>query len=61
MVIERIPHPVFVVDRDRVVDRSLPDRVTDPVDLVLERELRRMHPDHDKPVATIVLRPGPHK
>jgi hypothetical protein len=47
VVVERAPHVVVVVDRDRVADRSLPDRVADAVDLVFEGELRRVDPDDE--------------
>ena len=51
------PDLVVVVDRDRVVDRSLLDRLPHAVDLVLERELRRVDSDDDKPVVSVGLRP----
>jgi hypothetical protein len=38
-----------VVDRDRVVDRSLLRRLPHAVDLVLERELRRVDSGEDHP------------
>ena len=44
MVVEGIPDRVAVVDRDGVVDRALADRFAHAVDLVLERELRRVDP-----------------
>jgi hypothetical protein len=49
MVVEGAPDFVVVVDRDRV-DRPRLDRPPHTVDVVLERELRRVYPDHDQPV-----------
>jgi hypothetical protein len=48
---------VVVVDRHRVVDLSLVGRLPHAVDLVLERELRRVDPDDDQPVVPVGLRP----
>ena len=58
VVVEGAPDLVVVVDRDRVVDRSLLRRLAHEVDLVLERELRRVDSDDDQPVVSIGLRPG---
>ena len=55
---EGAPDLVVVVDRDRVVDLSLLRRLPDAVDLVLERELRRVDSDDDQPVVPVGLRPG---
>ena len=57
VVVERAPDRVVVVDRDRIVDLSLPDRLPDAIDLVLEGELRRVDTDHDQPVVPVCLRP----
>ena len=54
---ERAPDRVVVVDRDRVVDRSIHGRVADEFDVVLEGELRRVDSDHDQPVLSVRLRP----
>src|SRR3954454_24387713 len=59
LVAEGAPDPVVAVDGHRIVDRSFLRRLLDPVDLVLERELRRVDSDHDQPVVPIGLRPGP--
>ena len=59
VVVERVPDVVVVVDRDRVVDPSLRRRLPHPVDLVLERELRRVDADDDQPVVSVGLRPRP--
>src|SRR4029453_3845281 len=53
------PDLVLVVNRDRVVDAALSGRLPYAVDLVLERELRRVNPDDDQPVAPVGLPPGP--
>jgi hypothetical protein len=58
VVVEPVPDLVLVVDRGRVVDRSLLRRLPHVVDLVLERELRRVDSDHDQPVVSVGLRPG---
>ena len=57
VVAERAPYPIVVVDRDRVVDRSLLRRAPHEVDVVLERELRRVDADDDQPVVSVGLRP----
>ena len=57
VVVERAPDVVVVVDRDRVVDLSLLDRLPDAVDLVFEGELRRVDPDDDESVVAVGLRP----
>jgi hypothetical protein len=44
---EGAPDLVAGVDGDRVVDRSLLGRLAHTVDLMLERELRRVDSDHD--------------
>ncbi len=48
-VVERAPHRVVVVDRDRIVDPHLLRRAADVLDLVLDGELGRVHADHDEP------------
>ena len=47
---ERVPDRVVAVDRHRVVDPSLLDRLLHEVDLVLEGELGRVDADDDQPV-----------
>ena len=47
-----------VVDRDRIVDAHLLEGGTDLLDVVLERELRRVRADHHQPVVAIPLVPG---
>ncbi|HTT91467.1 MAG TPA: hypothetical protein VMF65_18065 [Acidimicrobiales bacterium] len=44
MVVEGRPDLIVVVQRERVVDASLRDRLRDAVDLVLEEELRGVGP-----------------
>ena len=61
VVVEGAPDPVVVVDRDRVVDLPLLRRLAHEIDLVLERELRRVDPDHDQPVVLVGLRPRAHE
>jgi hypothetical protein len=58
VVVEGAPDRVVVVERDRIVDFALLDRRPHAVDLMLERELRRVHADHDQPVVSVGLRPG---
>jgi hypothetical protein len=58
VVVEGAPHRVIVVDRHRIVDLALPRRLPHAIDLVLERELRRVDSDHDQPVVSVALRPG---
>ena len=59
VVVERGPDRVVVVERDGVVDASFLHRLPDPVDLVLEGELRGVDSDHDQSVVPVGLRPGP--
>jgi hypothetical protein len=53
VIVEGAPDLVAVVDRDRVVDRSLLRRPSHAVDVMLERELRRVDSDHDQPVVSV--------
>src|SRR5918994_1181454 len=48
-VVEGAPDFEVVVDRDRVVDPPLRRRLPNTVDVVLERELRRVDSDDDQP------------
>jgi hypothetical protein len=59
VIVKGGPDLVVVVNRDRVVDTALSGRLPYAVDLVLERELRRVNPDDDQPVASVDLPPGP--
>jgi hypothetical protein len=52
----RVPNAIVIVHCDRVVDFSLLPCLPDAVDLVLERELRRVNPDDKKSIA-VGLRP----
>jgi hypothetical protein len=52
VVVEGAPDRVVVIERDRVVDRRLRRCPLDAFEIVLERELRRVHPDYDQPVVT---------
>jgi hypothetical protein len=54
---EGAPDLVAVVDRDRVVDRSLLRRAPHEVDVVLERKLRRVDSDDYQTVVPVGLRP----
>ena len=57
MVVERAPHRVVAVDRDREVDRHVPDGHPNVVDVLLERELGRMDADHDQSLLLVLVRP----
>jgi hypothetical protein len=59
-VLERPPDREVVVDHDREGDPELVDRMADVVELVLERELGRVRPDHDEPAVAIALGPRVH-
>ena len=59
VVVEGAPDRVVVVGRDGVVDRSVLRRLAHAVELVLERELRRVDADDDQPVGPVRLRPRP--
>ena len=53
VVRERAPDLVVVVDRDRVVDRSLLRCASHAFDVVLEGELGRVDADDDQPVVAV--------
>jgi hypothetical protein len=55
VVVEAAPDGVVVVEHNRIVDGARLHRLLHAFDLVLERELRRMHADHDQPVVTVGL------
>jgi hypothetical protein len=55
VVVERAPELVAVVDSDRIVDCSLLGRLAHAVDLVFERELRRVDSDDHQPVVSVGL------
>jgi hypothetical protein len=55
---EGAPDLVVVVGRDRIVDLAFLHRLPHAVDVVLERELGRVDPDHEQPVVSVRLRPG---
>ena len=57
VVVEGAPDLVVVVDRDGVADPSLRRRLPHAVDVVLERELRRVDADDDQPVVPIGIGP----
>ena len=59
-VVERPPDGVLAVDRHRVVDAQVLDRVANVVDVLLEFELGRVHADHDEALALVFLGPGAH-
>ena len=59
VVRERPPDRVVAVERDRVADAHVLHGATNVVDVPLERELRRVNPDHDQPLIRVALRPGP--
>ena len=52
-VVERLPDRIVVIGGHRVIDRSIIDRSPDPLDRVLERELRGVDADYGQPVITI--------
>ena len=60
VVVEGRPDGVVVVDRDRVVDLTRVDCLPYALDLVLERELRRVDADDDQPVVSVGPRPRAH-
>src|SRR3954452_1329167 len=55
---EGIPGRVVVVDRDRILDGHLPRGAADVVEVPLERELGRVHPDHHEPLIPVLPGPG---
>ena len=57
VVRERLPDRVVVVDRDRIRDAHLAQRLADVLQVVLERELGRVHADRDEPVIPVGLVP----
>jgi hypothetical protein len=50
---EGSPDFIVVVNRDRVIDCSLPRRLPHAFDVALERELRRVDADDDEPVVSV--------
>jgi hypothetical protein len=57
---ERVPDRVVVVDRDWPRDAHLPECYPDVLEVVLERELGRVHPDHHESVVPVSLLPRAH-
>jgi len=57
---EGAPDRVVVVLRDRVVDVPHLHRLPHEVEVMLERELRRVDPDDDQPVVSVPARPCAH-
>jgi hypothetical protein len=51
------PDLVVVVGGDRIIDSPLLCRLAHQLELVLERELRRMDSDYDQSVVSVRLRP----
>ena len=58
LVRERPPDREIVVDRDRVFDAHRIQGRLDLLDVVLERELRRVRADHDQPGVPVLPLPG---
>src|SRR5438093_11313986 len=55
---ECLPDLVVAVDGDRIVDLPRLYRPPDVVEVVLEREFRRVHPDRHEPLVPVPMRPG---
>ena len=60
LVPERVPGPVVVVERHRVRDSEPAHGAADVARHVLERELGRVHADHDEALVVVRLVPGLH-
>ena len=60
LVAERPPDGVLAVDRHRVVDAHVRDRLAYVVDVLLELELRRVNADHHQAPTLVLLGPGAH-
>ena len=58
MVREGVPDRIPVVDGDRILNGHGHKRLTDVVEVALERELGRVHADDDEPEIPILLGPG---
>jgi hypothetical protein len=58
VVRERVPDGVVVVGGHGIVDPHRLHLLTDVPEVVLERELRRVHAEHDEPVLLVLLAPG---
>ncbi len=58
LVCERPPDGELVVDRDRVFDAHRIEGRLDLLDVVLERELRRVRADHDQSLVPVLPLPG---
>src|SRR4051794_9454441 len=55
---ERAPDLVVIVGRDGVADGSVPRRLLDAVEIVLEGELGGVYSNDDQPVVAVGPRPG---
>src|SRR5215211_4806273 len=55
---ERIPDPIVVVDRDRVVDLQVRGGSADVGEVVLEPELGGVDAEHDQPLVLVLVGPG---
>jgi hypothetical protein len=58
LVLEGIPDGMVAVHRDGVAHSEGLGSPADVVDVLLESELRGVHPDHDQPPIPVFLRPG---
>jgi len=57
VVAERTPDPIVAVDRDWILDPHVFRGLADVVDVLLERELRRVHANGDQPPIVVLLGP----
>src|SRR5689334_5606792 len=58
VIVERTPDPILAVERSRIVDALVLCHSPDVVQILLEAELRCVHPDDNEPLFFVFLGPG---
>ena len=60
LVVEGPPDRVVIVERNGITDLEIGNGVAHVVDILLEGEFGRVHPDHHEALVFVLLGPGSH-